>query len=201
MRRPGHTGELRARAVFGVEVIWEVFADRAARLVLDLPEAVRRARGHEARLARGQVVQVDAQTVRGVLHGHDDAVARIHEEIRCAVRREGAHGRVDRARRGVRDATLGDEGEVDRFDAREVLTRFVQLRAVEVVDLQTVDVQGRAPEVRVAAQAGGPARPARRIELHFHEGGPRMRGDAAVSRDVRVAVRDARDAGVDRIGG
>src|SRR5207302_2565083 len=79
MRRPGHAGLLRARAVFGVEVVRQVLADGAVRLVLDLPEAVRRARGHEARLACGQVVQVDAQTVRSVLHGPDDAVARIHE--------------------------------------------------------------------------------------------------------------------------
>src|SRR5206468_5904142 len=95
---------------------------------------------------------------------------------------------------------LGDEGEVDRLDAHKVLTRLVQLRAVEIVDLQAVDVQGRAPQVRVAAQAGGPARPARWIELHLHEGRTGMRGDGAVSRDVRVAVRRARDARVDRIG-
>src|SRR5207237_6515324 len=56
MRRPGHAGQLRAGAVFRMEVIRQVLADRAVRLVLDLTEAVRRARGHEARLARGQVV-------------------------------------------------------------------------------------------------------------------------------------------------
>src|SRR2546426_10324368 len=182
-----------------MEVVRQVLADGAVWRVLDLPEAIRRARDHVARLAVGQVIEIDAQPMRGVLHGHDDPIARAHEEIGRPVWCERARRRVDRARWRVRGAALGYEGEVDRLDADEVLAGPVLLRSVEVIDRQAVDVQGRAPQVGVATYAGRPARPAGRIELHLHEGGARVRGDGAVSRDVRVAVRRARDARVNGI--
>src|SRR5437879_2330073 len=48
VRRPGHAGLLRAGAVLRMEVVRQVLADGAVRLVLDLAEAVRRAGDHKA---------------------------------------------------------------------------------------------------------------------------------------------------------
>src|SRR5262249_10197087 len=143
----------------------------------DLTELVGDAGRHRAVLPGGEVVDVDPETGRRVVHGHDELVTGVHEQVGGPVRGERVGGGQQRVGRRVRHTVLGDEREVDRLHARLVQAVLVLADGVVRVPGQAVDVERRAPLPGVAGGAGRPRDPTGRVELHLHERGTRVAPD------------------------
>ncbi len=122
-----------------------------------------------------------------------DVISRIHEEVGARVGSECLEGRIDRVgrRTWLRPAVLRDEREVHVLDPGASGAGGIEVGIGDRVTREAVDVEGGAPLRGIAAVARGPVHPARRVELHLHEGNPRMvRAHGRVD-DVAVAVRRA----------
>ena len=180
-----------------MEVVRDILAGRAIGIELHLAKPIGCAGGHRAVLARVQIYDIDAQTVCGVLQGHNQMIARVHKEILVGIRGEGRQGGLDRIGRSLRFAIVGDEGEVDRLDACDIETGSVIELPGDRVLRQAVDVERSAPFLRIAAGACWPGYPTRRIELHLHKGDARMVGADGGINDVAITVRRA---GADLLG-
>src|SRR5262249_59316116 len=89
VRGPDDPGLLGRGGVHRVEVVGEVDAAGAGRVVLDLAEPVGRTRGHGSLLPAGLVVDDRLQPVRRVLQGHLQTVAGVHEQVARAWRERG----------------------------------------------------------------------------------------------------------------
>ena len=186
-------GRRRCR-VHRVEVVGRHRAVGAGGREVDLREPVGRARRHGATLAGGEVVDLGREPVRRVAHGDDDVVALVQVEHVGARLARRHRIEVERIRRTLRRPVSRQVGKVDRLRTAEdsALTRVVELRAVDRVDRQAVDVECDAPLGGITRGPVELLHPARWIELQLRE---RRSGMVRAHRrvdDVGVAVGRAR---------
>ena len=133
--------------------------------------------------------------MRGVVHGQGHGVTLAHHQHLGRVRVARQHRvEVQRIRRALGYAVVGQVGEVHVLDAAEHLARAggVEVVAGDRIPGQAVDGQRGAPPGGVAALAVELGHPARRVQLQFQERHPRVPGAGPGIDDVAVAVRGAR---------
>ena len=104
----------------------------------------------------GQVDNIDAQTMCGVMHAGNNRIPGVHEQV---LRQAGSVGRRCR---------------VDRRAKYVVHACRILLGPVNWVLRQAVDVQRGTPCLGVAANPGRPRYPTGGIKLHLHKSRPRV---------------------------
>ena len=159
-----------------MKVVGQIVAACSGWIVLHLAKAVCRAGSHRTGLVSGQVNNIDAQAMCGVMHAGNNRIPGVHEQVLRPVGSEGRRRRVDRIGGCLRVTALGDEGEVDvLWRAKHVVhARVILLCPGDWVLRQAVDVQRGAPFLGVAANPGRPRYPTGGIELHLHKSRPRV---------------------------
>jgi hypothetical protein len=145
------------------------------------------------------VLDIDLQAMPGIVHGDQQVVPRVHEQVFVQVRGKSRQGCIDRISWCLWVPIPGDEGEVDVFLASDGLASGILHGAVDRISGKAIDGDRSAPLCGTAASANKERGryPTWRIELHLHEGGSRVFADGVwgvgvwVVEDVAVAVRCA----------
>ena len=85
VRRPGHARVRSRGAVHRMEVVGEFSAPvEGAGAYFTWPKPVRCTGDHETMLTSRLVLDVDLQAMRGIVHGNQQVVPRVHEQVLCA---------------------------------------------------------------------------------------------------------------------
>lgn len=131
-----------------MEVVRDVLASCAGGSEFDLTEAVGGTGRHRTALPSAQVINHDLQTMGGVMHGEDQIITGIHEQVGVGIGRDGVDVHIDRVGWSMGFAALGNECEVDILDTREKQLRGaggIQRLAGHRVEREAVNIEGRAP--------------------------------------------------------
>src|SRR2546423_1629637 len=125
-----------------------------------------------------------------VMHGDNDSIARIHEQVRRWIGGEGIYSRIDGIgrRAWLWMSALSNECEVDIFKASFSSTGRIQYLTCYRVFREAVNVECSAPLGCIATVSSRPGCPTGWIELHLHESCSRMPGADRWIDDVLIAI-------------
>ena len=79
-----------------MEVVRNVLAGCPAWSKFHLAKTISSAGCHRTALASCLVIQYDLQTMCSVMHGDNNSITRIHEQVRRWIGSEGLYGRINR---------------------------------------------------------------------------------------------------------
>ncbi len=78
---PRHACLLRRSAIHRMEVVRNVVAGGAIRIILNLTEAIGGAGRHRATLPDCMIVNADIQAIGGIMHRDSNLIAGVHEQV------------------------------------------------------------------------------------------------------------------------
>ena len=79
-----------------MEVVWDVFAGCPGGSKFHLAKTISSAGRHRTTLASCRVIEYDLKTMCSVVHGDNNSITRIHEQVRRWIGGEGVNGRINR---------------------------------------------------------------------------------------------------------